>query len=198
VLVAHVAYLSTVRRPLLACPTGSKALLLGSDVTPPCLQVPALLTTLSDLYSTVRTRLVNHKRYVKLAGRLELLDAQIRERNARSLAGRRNVRVYYEDNDDGEEEAGVTLMEAMDMGDEEEEQDVMEDEEEEIEDDADEVEDDGEEDDDDGDEEGLRRKRSHDEENGEEPSEDEEEGEEGATANGSEDEDDDEDDEEDN
>jgi len=112
VLVEHVAYLSTV---------------------------PELLATLSDLYATVRTRLANYKRFVKLAGRLELLGAQIQAQQAHHMtATRSNKRIYREDDDDGtggsddevpdgEAESSADEMEVED-GDE---QDAMEDDDEE-------------------------------------------------------------------
>ena len=90
--------------------------------------MPSLLSTLSTLYGTVRTRLANHKRYVKLAGRLELLNAQIRERNARKMALRRAVHVYREDHDEADEEdedaeeGGVTIMDILDDDDLEEDE----------------------------------------------------------------------------
>lgn len=137
VFVEHVAYLSTV---------------------------PALLTSLSDLYSTVRTRLANHKRYVKLAGRLELLNAQIQERNERAEQSQGGVCFYHEDDDKGlkgdDEEGGVSLMDVMDMGDEDE-QDMMDDE------------DDEEDEDDEIEEDGLVEEEDDDNENGDEPSGDE-------------------------
>ncbi len=50
VLVEHVSYLTTV---------------------------PELLRLLSDLYSTINVRLANHRRFLKLSGRLELLVVQV-------------------------------------------------------------------------------------------------------------------------
>jgi hypothetical protein len=168
VLVEHVAYLSTVRASLcvvrVSCVCVCVCLVSARSCVGGVAQVPALLTSLSDLYSTVRTRLANHKRYVKLAGRLELLNAQIQERNERAEQSHGGVCFYHEDDDkgpkDNDEEGGVSLMDVMDMGDEDE-QDMMDDE------------DDEEDEDDEIEEDGLVEEEDDDNENGDELSGDE-------------------------